>query len=139
MVQHEFASSQRLDLGDYLGLAAFNNSQLGHWERTDFQHKPIDRDQRGRGLIFKAGPREFFLTGAGYHLLLKKKISDRLEFTRAHDHWEPAMLNYVRVEEGHFNARGTWQVDRLRNGDEITGGAWVAPDCGVIRVELTGE
>jgi hypothetical protein len=37
------------------------------------------------------------------------------------------------VDEGHFAADGSYVVDRHRNGDEVDGGVWVEPDCGVVR------
>jgi hypothetical protein len=40
----------------------------------------------------------------------------------------------VSVDEGHFDEKGEFVIDRWRNGDEIDPAVWVEPDCGVVRV-----
>jgi hypothetical protein len=42
----------------------------------------------------------------------------------------------VSVDEGHFDQKGAFVVDRQRNGDEISMGVWVESDLGVVRVIL---
>jgi hypothetical protein len=134
VAQREFQGEQLFDFGDYLGMAQFG--KLESWPFYDFRHRPDGAPQRGRGLIFTPNAREFFLVGAGYRLLLRKKLSDRQEFSRPHDRFDAPLTHYLRVEEGHFDAEGNWHIDRYRNGDEITGGLWVAPDVGVVHAIL---
>jgi hypothetical protein len=39
--------------------------------------------------------------------------------------------------EGHFDDKGDFITDRIRNGDEaFFGGFWTTPACGVVRVKL---
>ena len=40
----------------------------------------------------------------------------------------------VSIDEGHFDQKGEFTVDRWRNGDEIDPAVWMEPDCGVVRV-----
>jgi len=134
ITQREFVSEQRIDFGDYLGLVKFGTDS--HW--TDFHHNQTGSSQRGRGLIFTNGAREFFLVGIGYRLLLKKKGPDRFEFSKSHDYFDAPLTHYLSVEEGHFDENDGWVSDRVRNGDEITSGLWVAPDIGVVRALLAG-
>ena len=82
---------------------------------------------------------ELYLAGTGFRLMLKQKQADeRRLFAQANDAFEGPLTRYLRVEEGHFTADGRWVVDRLRNGDEITGGLWVTTDCGVVHAVMTG-
>jgi len=45
----------------------------------------------------------------------------------------PKLIHQISVDEGHFDTNGEFIVDRQRSGDAICGGAWVAPDVGVVR------
>jgi hypothetical protein len=135
VAQCEFMSEQLFDFGQYLGLVRFysNSGQIF----TDFRHRPLDTNQRGRGLIITPGPLEFYAAGAGFYLTLKKKhANERFEFSKSSDHFDSPMNHYLRVEEGHFSPQGDWIVDRLRNGDEITNGLWVSPEAGIVRAVM---
>ena len=135
--QQEWLGEQLFDFDSYLGLARFVNRPAGGWEFTDFNHYPPDKNQRGRGLIFTPRPNEFYLVGSGYSLFLRPKVNERMEFSKASADYDAPLTHYLAVEEGHFNHAGNWIVDRTRNGDEITGGLWVAPDIGVLHAVLT--
>jgi hypothetical protein len=133
VAQHEFMGEQHFDFGAYLGAAYFN----GNWQPfTDFRHTGSEKGQRGRGLIFVTSEHEFYLVGAGYRLMLKKKVSEEAEFAKANDFQDGPMTPYLSVEEGHFQPDGSWVCDRCRNGDEITNGLWAAADVGVVRAVL---
>ena len=84
-----------------------------------------------------APARTFYLVGAGYTLYLRPKRSEEAAFSKAHENFDGPLTQYLRVEEGHYNEFGDFVPDRVRNGDEITGGLWVSPDVGVIRAILT--
>ena len=102
---------------------------------SDFRHRGAE-PVRG-GIVVMPNPREIYLAGDGFRLLLKEKQADeRRYFAQANEQFEGPLTHYLRVEEGHFTPGGDWAVDRLRNGDEITGGLWAAVDCGVIHAVL---
>jgi hypothetical protein len=137
IVQEEDQNEQYLDLGEYLGLALFNVSAKGVF--CDYRHLAPPPGDRGRGLVFQAGPREFFCVGSGYRLLLRPK---KAPFTAQQAQQIGGPLdgrhtNYVCVEEGHFEAGDRWVADRARNGDETDYGLWVAPDVGVVHAILS--
>jgi beta-galactosidase GanA len=137
VVQEEHQTEQYLDLGEYVGLAVF----APDWPDVlrDFRHPAPPPGERGRGLVFQAGPAEFYCVGSGYRLFLKKKSAAQ-PFWPA---WQAAeffwgrLTNYRRVEEGHFDPSGAWTVDRRRNGDESDHGLWVAPDVGVTHAVVS--
>ncbi|MGE5223168.1 MAG: DUF5597 domain-containing protein [Omnitrophica WOR_2 bacterium] len=106
--QKEFLGEQCFDFGDYLGRVTFD---LEH-ARTDYHTRSLHAGQRGRGLIIQTGPRQFYLTGAGFRLFFKKKPAEREVRSRSNEQWEACTVNYLTVEEGHFSQGGEWAVDR---------------------------
>jgi hypothetical protein len=136
VTQRESMSEQLFDFGQYLGLARFDSASGGS-QVTDFRHQPVTHKQRGRGLIISAPARTFYLVGGGYSLYLRPKRSEEAAFSKAHENFDGPLTQYLRVEEGHYNEFGDFVPDRVRNGDEITGGLWVSPDVGVVRAILT--
>ncbi len=136
VIQREFQHEQVFNLGEYTILARFFNAGIGGWNHTDFRHAPLDRTQRGRGLVFADKGREFYIAGAGFSLQFRRRRSEQVEFSKAHDHFDAHLAPYLFVEEGHFGELGNFITDRTRNGDEIGSGIWVTPDVGVVRVKL---
>jgi hypothetical protein len=135
IIQREFMQEQLLDLGDFIGKVVFN--KMDRMEFTDFRHLEAQSTERGRGLLVMPGPREIYLAGTGFRLLLKEKQSDeRRLFAQANDDFDGPLTHYLRVEEGHFSEKGEWIIDHLRNGDEITNGLWTAVDTGVVHAIL---
>jgi hypothetical protein len=59
-----------------------------------------------------------------------------MQFTlhgRDMDH--PSYMNFaLSVEEGHFNKKEEFVIDRKINGDALRGGVWVGLDDSVIRI-----
>jgi hypothetical protein len=142
VVQEEGLSSLRLSLDGWLGLVEFGAGPLG-WDHKDWRHlskqPPAQaEDRRGRGLVIQAGRNELYLVGADYWLVLRPQLPPQqaLDASLVKDFLLPRQAHYVGVDEGHFDAGGEFVVDRRRNGDEVDGGAWVEPDCGVVRVLL---
>jgi beta-galactosidase GanA len=137
VVQDEFMAEQFLDLGDYLGLVRFANAESSSTWR-DYRHDPGTSSERGRGFVVQTGPDEFYCAGIGFRLLLKKKSSPgrMLASTQTSDFLASRLLNYLLVEEGRFNADGSWQVERRRSGDESDFGLWVTRDSGVVHAIL---
>lgn len=79
----------------------------------------------GRALIAQTGPSEFFVLG----------FDSRVTF-RPPRGSEKASAQFVRVEEGGFDAEGEWVPRRLLNGDEAFFGVRLPSDGGALRVEL---
>jgi hypothetical protein len=55
-----------------------------------------------------------------------------LDATFVSDFWQSKLSHQLKVDEGLFDQNGEFEVDRLRNGDVISGGIWVEPDTGVV-------
>ncbi len=140
VVQEEEMGEQYLDLGDYVGRAVFSQGEA-HSPWCDYRHPPAGTNERGRGLVIQAGEREFYLVGAGFRLLLLRKGSPQalLSLPQASDALAPRLIDYVEVVEGHFDAAGTWVVDRRRNGDESDFGLWVHPGVGVVHAVVGNQ
>jgi hypothetical protein len=134
VIQREFMHDQLLDLGDFLGLVRFAGREGFNYIDYRFRGAPATR---GRGLVVMPNPREIYLAGAGFSLMLKEKQADeRHLFAKANDSFDGPLTHYLRVEEGHFTPGGEWVVERMRNGDEITNGLWVMSEVGVVHALL---
>ena len=147
VIQEEYASEQRINLGKYAGFVRF--LQLDPYTHLidpgagplDFHHRDQIREERGRGLLIQTGEREFYLLGGGYRLLLYRKDMLRapLSVFYSSDFIKSRSIDYLSVEEGFFDADGNWITARKRSGDESDYGVWVHPDVGVVRVVLSEE
>ncbi|HHX65463.1 MAG TPA: DUF5597 domain-containing protein, partial [Chloroflexi bacterium] len=139
VVQEENQAEQYLDLGNYIGVARFNSGESGMFWR-DYHHgrATSEAPERGRGLVIQAGEDEFYVTGVGYRLLLKKKTPPEMNMdARFSSEFLAARLNnYVSVDEGHFDESGNWVAVRRRSGDESDWGIWVEADVGLVRVVM---
>jgi hypothetical protein len=147
VVQEENLREQFLDsLDGYLGRVQFGSSGQPPRVGKDWRHSGDGYSQtaaamakeeadgnRGRGLVIQTGTHEFYLVGANYRLFLRPKpLSDEIRAQLMRNNSEP--VRQVSVEEGHFDEKGKFIVDRQRNGDVIGSGLWVEPDIGVLRV-----
>jgi hypothetical protein len=85
-----------------------------------------------RGLIFEAGPTEFYLAG-NFHLKLMFKASPARNLSSQPN----TVIDFASVQEGYFDESGEFIVTGERNGDEVMfGDFWCAPHCGVTRVRM---
>jgi beta-galactosidase GanA len=135
VIEAEYRTEQFLDLGEYVALIQFGNADPT-LHMLDYAHTATT--ERGRGLIIKAGEREFYLVGGAYRALFKKKGDSRqlLANATANDYLFVRLANYRRVEEGQFDSDERWTLTKIRNGDETDHGIWVQPDVGVVHVVL---
>jgi len=140
VVQEEHMDSQHLPLEGWLALAMFGHGPQT-WTPKDWRHPEPPAPApapapRGRGLVFQAGPHEFYCVGVAYRLVLREDVppEQSIDLSLAKDYLLLRQAHYVSVDEGHFDADGNYVVDRRRNGDEVDGGIWVEPDTGVVRV-----
>jgi len=145
IVQDEGMLSQLLDFDGYLGLAQFSDG-TSPWYSKDWRHNPRQRPARenrayncGRGLAIQTGRGEFYFVGANYRLLFRPKLpQDRmLDASYTSAFMLTRLAHCVSVDEGHFNEKDEFVVNRRRNGDETDYGVWIEPDVGVVRVRMT--
>jgi hypothetical protein len=142
VLQEDLTSSHLLDLDGFMGLVEFGERRAGY-SGKDWRHMPPEAQKmqfnsnRGRGFVIQADKNEFYLVGANYRLYLRPKPSmenmqGRLVIADA----VPKLPGWyiVSIDEGHFDQKGEFTVDRWRNGDEIDPAVWMEPDCGVVRV-----
>jgi len=137
IVQQEFMSEAYIELGDWVALIQFADGPEGGYRR-DHRHGRCT-DDRGRGLLVQSGPNEFYLVGAGWNAVFRHVACAAATFSgwQAADHRASRLFDYLSIEEGHFDDDGQWVTTRRRNGDETSGGAWVSPEIGLVRVRLS--
>jgi hypothetical protein len=137
--------SQRLMLDGWSGLVEYGEpgspSRPKDW-RHPSTHLPLHTPAptaRGYGLVIQTERDEFYCVGSGYRLVLRPHLPPRqaLDAAAADDFLAIRQAHYVSVDEGHIDSGGQYVLDRRRNGDEVDGGVWVEPDCGVVRVRMT--
>jgi hypothetical protein len=143
IIQEDDVDSQLFDLDGYLGSATFAGTHMAYFP-SDWRHdSPEEAKQlppdpsRGRGLVIQASRNEFYFVGASYRFLLRPKLAPEKMLDAAFSsEFLAKMFHQLKVDEGHFDEKGEFVVDRRRNGDVISGGIWVAADVGVVRVLL---
>jgi hypothetical protein len=126
----------------YLGSIVYGDGYEPHTARDWHHDLPEELKQappdpnRGRGLVIQVNQNEFYLVGANYRIFLRPKLAPSRMFDASFvsDFLQSKLAHQVKVDEGHFDQNGEYIVDRRRNGDVITGGVWVEPDTGVVRV-----
>ena len=128
----------------FVGLKSYNWGNVG----ADFRHPGVSRDfgknvmdyraEKGRGILIQTGPDEFYAVGHGCHLFFNEyePLDGSLPVNLLNPTLQITTTDYVEVTEGHFDAEGTYVVDRVRSGDESWRGVWLAADCGVVRFTL---
>ena len=137
VIKHTAQTDEGYEFEEFLGNVNMGGSRIypGHPNYVDYSTRRLNLNEEQltpRGLIFEDQPRLFYLTGF-FHLRLIPKKSPTI--TKISD--SLLVADFLSVEEGHFDDKGDFVVDRIRNGDEVMfGGFWVAPSCGVVRVRL---
>ena len=145
--QYEGASFQYIDFGDYMGVVQFFVGDFSlHTKNTpdrmDTYHEtPEDRNTRGRGMIVYEGKGVFYLAGAGYKLMLRRKgdIESLTSTVHANDIINTRNMEYLSVSEGYFDEADHFVVVKKRCGDEADYGIWVHPDVGLVRLIMDFE
>ena len=141
VVQEDDIDAQLMDMDGYLVSAVFAGG-VPHIARDWHHDLPEEVKQappdpnRGRGLVIQANKNEFYLVGANYRIFLRPKLAPgkMLDGSFVSDFLQSKLAHQVKVDEGRFDQNGEYVIDRRRNGDVITGGVWVEPDTGVVRV-----
>lgn len=111
ILQEEFMDQQLILLPDFRIVAHFNIRRRIPDTRPTLP--------RGRGILVQTGPYEFFLTGDNVALDFVARPGPQEAMGRF---WltcrQSNQLNFLSVEEGHFDENGQWVIDFRRNGDE---------------------
>jgi hypothetical protein len=136
VVQESFQPSQRFEFEAYIGLADFERKMTQyHLDHRYSQDPSLIEDRPSYGLIFEAGPGEFYLVGNFRLYMVRKKSPE----------WNLALMSpygfspddHLTVEEGWLDADCCFTATRERNGDEASWASfWVTPHCGVVRIRL---
>lgn len=135
------------DFNGWKVIVGFTGSGLGGGDHSlDYRH-PADQPNPegtsfgtnlGRGLIFSAGPDEFYIVGHRIRLFFMEHEPEEGSLTPHErlDMIQRLNTEFLRVEEGHFDADGQFVTDIIRSGDEDRNAVWTHWDCGVIHVKL---
>lgn len=93
-------------------------------------------NQRGRVLVYEANENEYYFAGVGCNIRFLRRAEPHdtcpcaLYMSRA-----ATEVAAISIEEGHFDADGSWICEYVRRGDEVDCGAFVYPGI-VLRVKL---
>ncbi len=140
VVQEEHAGGQTIDMGDYVAWVRYADSDQPYPRGYLYPRGGgPDGFDRARGLIVRAGEREFYLAGGPFRVIFKRKPAPDAELTpaMAAELLSDELPDFQMVEEGSLDDSGNWQPRHWRNGDEVTGGLWVDVKSGLVRVILT--
>ena len=150
LTQEEFLGAYGgLDFDGYLGQVQFGRSQSVGAPPLYFDWRHLPRyftsayrgfkeqadSIRGGGFIIQANRNEFYIVGANYRLFLRPKlVPEKMNPFLFQEPMFSAPGRQLEVDEGHFDQKGEFVVDRQRNPDPVGHGLWVEPDVGVLRV-----
>jgi hypothetical protein len=141
VIQEDLLDSRLMEFEGYTGLIEFGGRKPGYngkdWHHSSPPGPRTPDSNRGRGMIIQASKDEFYLVGAKYRLFLRPKMSmEEMKPRLAIMDAAPKLPGWhlVSVDEGNFDEKGNFVINRSRNGDEVDPAVWVEPDCGVIRV-----
>jgi hypothetical protein len=141
VIQEDLLDSRLMEFEGYTGLIEFGGRKPGYngkdWHHSSPPGPRTPDSNRGRGMIIQASKDEFYLVGANYRLFLRPKMSmEEMKPRLAIMDAAPKLPGWhlVSVDEGNFDEKGNFVINRSRNGDEVDPAVWVEPDCGVIRV-----
>ncbi|HJC57238.1 MAG TPA: DUF5597 domain-containing protein [Candidatus Eisenbergiella intestinipullorum] len=148
LVQHVGQDSCRLSFGDLVCRVSFAGAgpDYAGWVAMDCRHgkdlSGVNRvpasleEEMARGLLFRAGEREFYLVGHRVRLYWQRLREDgSIPANQLNLQHQAYNMELPVIEEGHFE-NGTFVVDRKRSGDEARHGIWAQYDCGVVHFVL---
>lgn len=140
--QYEGASFQYIDFGDYIGIVNYFAGDFHFGGKTTpdlmdtYHERHEDFNTRARGMIIYEGQGVFYLAGAGYKLMLRRKddIESLTSTVRGNDIINTRNMEYLSISEGYFDESDNYVVVKKRCGDEADYGIWTSPDIGVVRL-----
>ena len=122
MVETTGVVRRESSFGDIQAVASFGFPQ------RDGEQPPGTPDAHGRALVVQTGPMDFVVTGVD--------ASISLQLTAEESAKRNEQLEILRAEEGHY-VNGSWQMERIWNGDQTDRGLNFFPDTPqVVRVWL---
>ena len=141
VIQDEFTTEEYIKLERYHVTAKFfkgTGVRGGFTSNRNFRSPENAwlREERGRGLLIQTGDDEFFLAGVniGFEFRRRTDMNDPKAYVHLSSR-QSTQLNFLSVEEGHFDTEGNWVVDYIRNGDE-TNFTQYSAFGNVVRVRL---
>lgn len=144
VAQYEGSPYEYIDFGDFYGrVLYYKNIEVMHMEAdnhaADHAHRNDSVFQvRAKGMILYKGNGEFYIAGEGFRLNLIRKdtIEGMSSGVRSSSFQNGRHQRYLKLEEGYFNDKNEFVVDRIRTGDECDAGLWMDSDFGVLHVCL---
>jgi hypothetical protein len=131
VIRHEGETDAAYEFEEFFGNVRFT-SEGAFTDYSNLRETLTPEQKTPRGLIIEDENKVFYLLGR-FSLRMVPKKSPDVSFAGG---YIPSP-DFVSVEEGHFDGRGIFVTDRVRNGDEaFAAGFWVTPNCGVVRVVL---
>jgi hypothetical protein len=140
------ARSQHLNLDGWLCRVSFVGPEF-EWNAMDYRHREAIASEcavrsdlfaeTGRGLLFQAGPDEFYVVGHQIRLLFQRPLppDGSVPVTLLNPTHQASSTGAILVEEGRF-VDGEFVCIRRRTGDEARHGVWMQADCEVVHVIL---
>jgi hypothetical protein len=132
VIKHPGQEDEGYEFEEFLGNVHFGEGKYRFYDYSTGREKTTEENLCPRGIIIEDEPRCFYLAG---RFSLRLAVKGSPEITKiANDLPSP---DFISIEEGHFDEKGCFITDRIRNGDEaFFGGFWVTPGCGVVRILL---
>jgi hypothetical protein len=131
VIQEEGMGFQLIEMDDYVCNVRFEKPAKAYYPFR----LPSVRWERGRGVLFQTGKNEFYCAGDSFVFELRKKYTIGMtDFANSFNNSRNA--TFLRIEEGHFDSRGRWTVDRIRSGDDLDFGIWMYATNRVVHVIL---
>ncbi len=120
-------AAQQVEMDGWKATLTFREFQFGEREylKDKSEYAPGTEQPSGGVAIAQTGPDEFVLVG--------QQIRVKLSGLGANA-GKPSM--YARVEEGHFDARGNWVMERNWNGDQTDYGLNLPATPTVLKVRM---
>ncbi len=139
ITEEEFEHERFIPTAEFLITAKYMRYQQLHLGYTDKVNRFLTKKWRARGILVQVSDYEYFLSGAGLGLdFVKRQYKAEYKHYKAMGSRAYSQLNFLSVEEGHFDETGEWHIDARRNGDETNFSQYVC-DGEVIHIRLNPQ
>jgi hypothetical protein len=109
---------QRLNFGDWTAVISYGMPQFGNWMQPKGNDPPS-----GGAMVAQLGPDEFLATGV--HARVDFEPTDKSK-----------QRQFIQVQEGSYSEDGSWNFERLWNGDQTDYGLNFTSGVRVLRVTV---
>jgi beta-galactosidase GanA len=110
--------TQRLSFGGWTAIVSYGLPQFGNWMQPKGNDPPS-----GGAMVAQLGPYEFLVTA----------VHARVDFEPAD---KSKQRQFIQVQEGSYSQDGTWNFERLWNGDQTDYGLNFTSGVRVLRVKV---